>query len=411
MDCVRPDTDATYGGLETALAWMPKREGDYADIYWHPEVRGRQINYVKANFIRAFGPDEWYGKWSEISLAMLRRFGFNTVANWSDWQIGKAAGFPYVRPLDYRRGKAPRVFRDFPDVFHPSFAEDAAEFAKQLEETKDDPAFIGYFLMNEPTWGFAQETPAVGMLFNTPRCETRRALSVFLKKKHGSDAGLAAAWGIKTALAEVAEGTWGQRLTAAAEDDLRAFSTVMVEKLFATLSDACKRVDPNHLNLGARYYTVPPDWALEGMKCFDVFSVNGYQQRVRPELEALSTQVERPVMIGEWHFGALDVGLPASGIGHVRDQTARGQAYRVYLEDAAAKPWCVGVHWFTLYDESALGRFDGENWNIGFLDVCNRPYDEIGQAARASHERLYDVAQGKAKPYDDAPEYLPLLFF
>jgi len=105
------------------------------------------------------------------------------------------------------------------------------------------------------------------------------------------------------------------------------------------------------------------------------------------------------------------VGLPASGIGHVRDQKARGQAYRVYLEDAASKPWCVGVHWFTLYDESALGRFDGENWNIGFLDVCNRPYEEIGAAARASHERLYEVAQGELKPYDDAPEYLPLLFF
>jgi len=33
------------------------------------------------------------------------------------------------------------------------------------------------------------------------------------------------------------------------------------------------------------------------------------------------------------------------------------------------------------------------------------------RAARASHERLYEVARGEAKPYDDAPEYLPLLFF
>ena len=40
-------------------------------------------------------------------------------------------------------------------------------YAGQLAETVDDPAFIGYFLMNEPTWGFAQETPAAGMLYNT----------------------------------------------------------------------------------------------------------------------------------------------------------------------------------------------------------------------------------------------------
>jgi hypothetical protein len=31
-------------------------------------------------------------------------------------------------------------------------------------------------------------------------------------------------------------------------------------------------------------------------------------------------------------------------------------------------------------------------------------------AARASHERMYDVATGKVQPYGDAPEYLPKLF-
>jgi hypothetical protein len=114
-------------------------------------------------------------------------------------------------------------------------------------------------------------------------------------------------------------------------------------------------------------------------------------------------------MIGEWHFGALDVGLPASGIGHVPDQPSRGQAFRVYLEDAAEKPWCVGVHYFIMYDQSALGRFDGENYNIGFLDVCNRPYEPLALAARASHERLYQVTTGVAAPYHNEPEYLALL--
>jgi hypothetical protein len=115
-------------------------------------------------------------------------------------------------------------------------------------------------------------------------------------------------------------------------------------------------------------------------------------------------------MVGEWHFGALDVGLPASGIGHVPDQASRGQAFRVYLEDAAAKPWCVGVHYFTLYDQSALGRFDGEHYNIGFVDTCSRPYEALVDAARESHRRLYEVATGDLSPYDEEPVYLPLLF-
>ena len=94
----------------------------------------------------------------------------------------------------------------------------------------------------------------------------------------------------------------------------------------------------------------------------------------------------------------------------MRTQEDRGRAYRVYVEDAAAKPWCVGVHYFILYDQSALGRFDGECYNIGFLDVCNRPYEPLCRAARASHERLYDLATGKVQPFADAPEYLPKLF-
>ena len=264
--------------------------------------------------------------------------------------------------------------------------------------------------MNEPTWGFASETPAEGMLFNTPVCASRLVLGHFLMQKYGTGEVLSSAWGMPVSLSEVAEGEWRRPLTEAARADLAAFSTVMVERLFATLTEACRKVDPDHLNLGARYYTLPPDWALAGMQCFDVFSVNGYSERVNPNLSLLSEKVKRPVMIGEWHFGALDVGLPASGIGRVKDQAARGQAYRVYLEDAAAKPWCVGVHYFTLYDQSALGRGDGECYNIGFLDVCNRPYEPLAQAARRSHERMYQVALGELPPYDEAPEYLLKLF-
>jgi hypothetical protein len=139
--------------------------------------------------------------------------------------------------------------------------------------------------------------------------------------------------------------------------------------------------------------------------------MNCYRERVpADEVAQIETLLGMPIMVGEWHFGALDVGLPAGGIGHVRDQAARGQAYCVYVETAAALPSCVGVHYLTLYDESALGRFDGDNWNIGFLDVCNRPYELLAAAARASHERMYAVAAGQVDAYDDLPEYLPKLF-
>ena len=410
LDCVRVDTTAAIEGLETALTWLPNKNGDYAAA--HEEgTEGVAFNYLAANFIRAFGPQGWHEKWAEIILAELRRTGFNTVANWSEWKIAQKAGLPYVRPLPDSFSSLPQIYRDFPDVFHPDFEAAARIFAEPLKETADDPAFIGYFLMNEPTWGFAQETPAAGMLYNTPECFSRRALSDFLQERYGSDSGLASAWKLPITLEQVASGVWLHTLTQPAESDLAEFSAVMVEKFFGTLTKACREVDSNHLNLGIRYYTVPPFWALDGMRQFDVFSMNCYKKRLpADEMAHISSLLKMPILIGEWHFGALDAGLPASGIGHVQNQAERGQAFRVYVEDAAAKPWCVGTHYFILYDQSAVGRFDGENYNIGFVDVCNRPYEPMAKAARLTHERLYEVASGQLEPYAEEPHYLPLLF-
>ncbi len=410
LDCVRVDTTACYDGLASALEWLPEKEGPYRAIF--SEVRGQpHVNFLMANFIRAFGPKRWHDAWATMALAALRRLGFNTVANWSEWNIARAAGFPYVRPMNPRFEKTPPVFRDFPDVYHPAFEEEAGRFAETLRETRDDPALIGYFLMNEPTWGFSKETPAAGLLFSSPRSATRRALADFVKERHPSEAALAEAWGQGTTFSALAEGEWTRRLTPRAEKDLEAFSEVIVERYFGTLSRACRAVDPHHLNLGIRYAGVPPEWAVPGMRTFDVFSMNCYRPRVLAEdMERIYGLLNQPVMIGEYHFGALDVGLPASGIGRVRNQADRGKAFRIYTEDAAAKPWCVGVHYFTLYDQSAIGRFDGECYNIGFLDVCNNPHQPLCDAARAAHERLYEVAAGQLTPFADAPEYLPLLY-
>lgn len=410
LDCVRVDTTANYSQLETALTWLPKDDKRFADIF---SQRGdlKHINYLAANFIRSFGPEQWRDKWARIALAELRRLGFNTVGNWSEWEFARRARFPYVRPLSFQARRVTNIYRDFPDVYDPNMGRDAADYARQLRDTAADPALIGYFLMNEPKWGFSSELPAVGMLYNTQTCHTRSALRAFLQQKYRASSALAEAWGMQVSLDAIKAGRWRQHMSAAALKDLEAFSVQMSEKYFTILSQACKAVDKNHLNLGMRWAGLPPTWAVQGMKSFDVFSINCYREKVpRDQTQQIHELLGMPVMVGEWHFGALDVGLPSSGIGHLRNQAERAQAYRVYIEDAAANTYCVGAHWFTLYDESALGRFDGENYNIGFLDVCNRPYDDLCAAAQTSHRRLYNIAAGHTPPFETALEYLPKLF-
>jgi hypothetical protein len=406
IDCIRVDTAANYFLLEDALSWIPGKGGKYVDIFsdrdGHPH-----INYLAANYIKAFGPEGWRDKWARIALDELKRLRCNTVGNWSEWEFANKAGFPYVRPMSFAPARVSQIYRDFPDVYDIDFEQDAIDYAKVLEETKNDPALIGYFMMNEPKWAFSSELPAVGMLFNTESCEARKALKDFLVKKYKEDPVLSQAWEMDVNFSLVEKGRWTKRVTDKAHSDLEAFSQIMVEKYFSTLSKACRQVDPNHLNMGIRYAGVPPKWAVKGMLSFDVFSMNCYMDKVPFEqTREIHDLLNMPVIIGEWHFGALDVGLPSSGIGHVHTQADRGKAYRVYIEYAAANPYCIGTHWFTL----ALGRFDGENYQIGFFDICNKPHEPICDAAIISHENIYEIASGNLPPYDEAPEYLPKLF-
>jgi hypothetical protein len=410
-NCVRVgETGAKFDGLESALSWLPEAGGEFADaLELNPgSDSGKTINYLTANLIRAFGAETWREKWAEVALAELRRLRFNTVANWSDWEWARKAQFPYVRPMSFRPRRSRLVYRDFPDVFDPAFGQDAADYASILSDTAGDPAFLGYFLMNEPSWGFSSELPAEGMLFITEECHSREALASFLREQYADRSALSAAWQIETDFDQIARGRWATRITDEAKKDLESFSVLMTERYFNAISDACKSVAPQHLNLGMRWAGLPPPWAVEGMKAFDVFSLNCYQATVpRAVTDEIQAKLRMPILIGEFHFGALDVGLPSSGLGHLKHQTDRAKAYRVYMEDAAANPNCVGAHWFTMYDQSALGRFDGENYNIGFLDVCNRPYEELSRAGAATHERIYEVAAGTVEPFSEVPEYLP----
>jgi hypothetical protein len=90
LNCVQIDTDAAYTDLTSALTWMPDSDGPYKPIYNQHDDQTQTINYLAANLIRAFGPEAWYTCWSEITLSMLRRFGFNTIGTWSDWHSAQA---------------------------------------------------------------------------------------------------------------------------------------------------------------------------------------------------------------------------------------------------------------------------------------------------------------------------------
>lgn len=104
--------------------------------------------------------------------------------------------------------------------------------------------------------------------------------------------------------------------------------------------------------------------------------MNEYAYAVNPEvLATVYEQTGRPIMVGEFHNGTPGRGL------------------------AAAFPAFIGASRFTWADESVTGRMDGENYNIGLMDVNDRPYRELVEAMKTTHRRLYAVHSGKEQPF------------
>ena len=55
-------------------------------------------------------------------------------------------------------------------------------------------------------------------------------------------------------------------------------------------------------------------------------------------------------------------------------------------------PQFVGCHWFKYRDESTTGRpLDEENYQIGFIDICDTPYPETIEALRDVSRTMYEL--------------------
>jgi len=169
------------------------------------------------------------------------------------------------------------------------------------------------------------------------------------------------------------------------------------ESYYQQVGALAKEILPDTLYLGSRldYHDWPddPPERFEIVRCAakycDVISFNFYKFTLDDFV--LPDGVDKPVIIGEFHMGALDRGLFHTGLRAVVDQDQRAEGYRYYVTSALQSPYIVGAHWFQCYDESTTGRFDGENYQIGFLDICDTPYWETIAASRDVGYSLYSL--------------------
>jgi hypothetical protein len=324
------------------------------------------------NLHRRYGAD-WRAKAADMEIRRTEAWGLTTGPGleFIAFGIGDPAWKPRKPYLSYLRVPldTDTTFLGLPDVYSEKFARAVDEAAAaQCAPRKNDPYVVGHFVGNEPPWP-GRESELVDMILAGPATATQRELKALLAKGDN-------------------------------RERREAFVRSAFEKYLQVVGEALRKNDPNHLNLGMRFGGQPPDYLIKMGRYFDVISFNPYEYSPVEHMERAYRLLDRPILFGEFQFGVPENGLGGSLV-QTASQSERGVAYRYYIEQAAAFPAFVGASWFTGVDEPVISTT--ENYNIGILDVTDRPYPEMVKALIAVHKRLLTVHSGKAPPFNRKP--------
>ena len=244
----------------------------------------------------------------------------NTIANWSDAYIYGMRRTPYVVPINFG-GKllegSEGYWGKFRDVFDPSFREALRQsLESQRDRTADDPWCIGYFVDNEIAWG--DEVSLTLATLASPADQPSKVVFIEdLRVKYGEIEQLNSIWQTAYASWEALRQSQDPPEREQAEEDLRAFYAKVAKTYFHTCREEVKRVAPNILYLGCRFA-----WANElavqaAAQYCDVISYNFYRREIADV--RLPDGIDKPIIVGEFHFGALDRGMFHTGLGPVEN--------------------------------------------------------------------------------------------
>jgi hypothetical protein len=171
---------------------------------------------------------------------------------------------------------------------------------------------------------------------------------------------------------------------------MQRFQQLLADRYYQLMRDTIRKHDQDALFLGDRYQSFYyRDVARTSGKYVDVASTNlnaswNDGQFIRFQLDSLHRLTGKPLLVSEFYMAAAENRSgnknASSGFPVVATQAERTAAARTTLEAVAAEPYVVGADWFQYFDEPPHGRFDGEDYNFGLVDIEDRPYEELTEA-------------------------------
>ncbi len=388
-------------------------------VHSGPVKQGEGVSFYANNIDARHGGEE---AWQDITIKRMQDWGFTSLGNWTDstfYAKAAAANMPYVANgwvLHHETSENPvnRIGTGYwgpiADPFDPNFALAAKKMAAKIKEevTGHEATLMGIFVDNEISWGnclngddaACYEQTLAAMNTDASTSPAKAAFIWFLENGFGQSKTIEAfntAWGTSFASWSNLSSAQNFVYSASMLADLKSLNWQFANKYFEVVKQAIKAEFPNNLYLGARF----ADWGrtpetVDAAKVHaDVVSFNIYKDSITSEdwqsdvLEQIE-DLDFPAIIGEFHFGALDSGNFATGIVSANSQKDRGDKYITYMESVLANDNFVGAHWFQYLDSPVTGRaWDGENYNVGFVNVTDTPYSHLTDAARLINCELY----------------------
>ncbi|MDB4582011.1 agarase [Draconibacterium sp.] len=285
--------------------------------------------------------------WMIETIQLLQENGFNCAGSWSDKEAIIEANKSLDRPFAYcinwnfmssygrQRGGTYQQpgHTGYPNsaifVFDPEFETFCDEHAKQLEAYKDDPNLFGHFSDNEMPFKF-------------------ESLDNYLVLPENESGHIAAQNWLKEKEISTGEITDKHR---------EEFMALVADKYFSIVSNAIKKYDPNHMYIGARFYSSEknqPAFMKTAGKYLDIVS-NNYYGKWTPDSTYMANWTNwtgKPFIITEYYTKGEDSGMPnQSGAGWiVRTQKDRGLFYQNYNLALLESKNCVGWHYFKYQD-------------------------------------------------------------
>ncbi|ANQ50455.1 beta-agarase [Flammeovirga sp. MY04] len=406
LNCVNNHSMSTgITGREELFSYLPKGDDPLKKFYstskWKPLGFYQQFdeyetfNFYQANLYRKYG-DQWKNKFAELANKRIKSWGMNTIGFVSDKQTIESHKNPYVGSVWIRDTQKIEGSNGYWGKFHDVFAKDFKSKVKESVADQslgaNDPWCIGYFVDNEMSWGNIGSL-AIATLKSPESQPAKKEFISDLKQKYKKIEKLNKQWATNYASWKALSKNTNPKLGDGANEDVYAFYQKIAITYFKTIHDELAKVAPNQLYLGCRFAWGNNAIVMKSAAQYcDILSFNKYEYSVKHV--SLPEDVDMPILIGEFHFGAIDRGSFHPGVKVAKDQNDRGEKYISYIQSALNHPNIIGAHWFQYTDQPLTGRGDGENYNVGLVDVTDQPYQEVVDKFREINYQLYDYRLG-----------------